>query len=80
MKVLKQKVLYCIITVLSIGNGVIAQNVADSLELPEVIITVKTYDREMRSSAPHHIIDSEQIGQLNALQLSDVVKHLPGRR
>lgn len=78
MKVLKQKVLCCIITVLSIGNGVIAQNVADSLELPEVIITVKTYDREMRSSAPHHIIDSEQIGQLNALQLSDVVKHLPG--
>ena len=59
-------------------NVVVAQTVADSLDLPEVIITVRSSDREITSSVPLYILTGEQIGQLNALQLSDAVKHLPG--
>src|SRR5690554_982137 len=78
MRVFKQKVFLLIFVVLTVGNGVTGQTVADSLELPEVVISERFRDREMRSTAPRHILIDEQIGQLNALQLSDAVKHFPG--
>lgn len=55
-----------------------AQSVSDTIGLPEVVVTGRFSDREIRSTAPRHILTADQIGQLNALQLSDAVKHLPG--
>ncbi|MDD3624096.1 MAG: TonB-dependent receptor, partial [Proteiniphilum sp.] len=55
-----------------------AQSVSDTIGLPEVVITEQLSDREMRATAPRHILTGDEIGQLNALQLSDAVKHLPG--
>ncbi|HCC86573.1 MAG TPA: TonB-dependent receptor [Porphyromonadaceae bacterium] len=55
-----------------------SQSVTDTIGLPEVVVTERFSDREIRSTAPHHILTADQIGQLNALQLSDAVKHLPG--
>lgn len=57
---------------------VAAQSVSDTIGLPEVVVTGRLSDREIRSTAPHHILTADQIGQLNALQLSDAVKYLPG--
>ncbi len=56
----------------------LAQSVSDTIGLPEVVITGQLSDRERRSTAPLHILTDTQIGQLNALQLSDALKHLPG--
>lgn len=55
-----------------------AQSVSDTIGLPEVIVIERFTDRKIQSTAPRNIFTGEQIGQLNALQLSDVVKHLPG--
>ncbi|HPD86427.1 MAG TPA: TonB-dependent receptor plug domain-containing protein, partial [Proteiniphilum sp.] len=56
----------------------IAQTVSDTIGLPEVVVTERFSDREIRATAPRYILTEEQIGQLNALQLSDAVKNLPG--
>ena len=56
-----------------------AQTNLDSLQhLPEVVITEKYTDREIRSSAPMQILSQKSIRNLNALQLSDAVKHFSG--
>ena len=78
MKVLKQKVFLVILAVLSAENGVIAQTVADSLELPEVVIRERYSDREIRSTAPLQILSRKTIRNLHALQLSDAVKYFSG--
>lgn len=56
----------------------LAQTVSDTIGLPEVVVTERFSDREIRATAPRYILTEEQIGQLNALQLSDAVKYLPG--
>lgn len=78
MKFFLQTVLLWLCTTFLVITTVVAQSVSDSIGLPEVIITEQFNDRELRATAPHRILTAEQIGQLNALQLSDVVKHLPG--
>lgn len=59
-------------------SEVAAQSLSDTIGLPEVVITESLSDREMRATAPRHLLTGDEIGQLNALQLSDAVKHLPG--
>ena len=74
MKVLKQKVLYCIITVLSIGNGVIAQNVADSLELPEVVVSAKV----QREIIPAQTLSGNELKGLNSFSVADAIRYFSG--
>lgn len=63
----------------SVAVPLASQTRLDSLQqLPEVVITGQSGDRQLRSTAPHHILDGEQIRRLNSIQLSDAVKHLPG--
>lgn len=58
--------------------GVFAQEVADSLGLPDVVITERYSDREIRSTVPVQILSQDQIPYLHSLQLSDAVKHFSG--
>jgi len=78
MKVLKQTVFLLVFVALTAGNGVIAQTVADSLDLPEVVISERYSDREIRSTAPLQILSRKTIRSLHALQLSDAVKYFSG--
>ncbi len=55
-----------------------AQNVPDSVHLPEVVITERFFDRELRSTAPMQILSDKEIRNLNVLQVSDAVKHFSG--
>lgn len=60
-------------------DSIYAQYKTDSLQhLPEVVITVKTGDKELRSTTPMQILSRKSIQNLNALQLSDALKHLSG--
>lgn len=77
----KLKVCFCfILAVFIIGsNSLYAQYKTDSIQhLPEVLITEKTGDRELRSSTPMQTLTRESLQNLNALQLSDALKHLTG--
>ena len=55
-----------------------AQTVADTLLLPELVITERYSDREIRSTAPMQILSRKTISGLHAMQLSDAVKHFSG--
>ncbi|WP_239060751.1 TonB-dependent siderophore receptor [Bacteroides sp. 519] len=46
--------------------------------IPEVIISNHLQTREVRAAAPTQILTKEQLTGLNALQLSDAVKHFAG--
>ena len=63
-----------------IGSGYVvhAQTVSDSLHLPEIIVTERYSDREIRSTAPTQILSDKEIRNLNALQVSDAVKYFSG--
>ncbi len=74
---IKKIVLFILVSALWYGS-VSAQQIADSLELPEIVIVEKTIDRELRSTAPMQVLTSKTIANLNALQLSDAVKFLSG--
>lgn len=74
---IKKIVLFILVSALWYGS-VSAQQIADSLELPEIVIVEKTLDRELRSTAPMQVLTSKTIANLNALQLSDAVKFLSG--
>lgn len=56
----------------------LAQNVADSLSLPTVVVTADYIDAEIRSTAPLQILMKDKLLKLNALQLSDAVKFFSG--
>ncbi len=61
-------------------NSILAQekSVADSLRLPEVVVTEKITNRNMRSTTPEQYLNDKTIQNLNSLQLSDAVKHFSG--
>lgn len=59
-------------------NKGVPEAVADSLRLPEVVVTERYSDREIRSTAPVQILSRDQLRHLHALQLSDAVKHFSG--
>jgi hypothetical protein len=60
------------------GNQLVAQTIADSLRLPEFVVTERFSDREIRSTAPMQMLTRKTIRSLHALQLSDAVKHFSG--
>ena len=65
--------------IIASSNSLYAQYKTDSIQhLPEVIITEKKGDRELRSSTPMQTLTRESLQNLNALQLSDALKHLTG--
>lgn len=78
MKLFQQKIFLWFCATMFAQTIVVAQSVSDSIGLQEVVITEKYSDREMRATAPHRVLTAEQLRQLNALQISDAVKHLPG--
>lgn len=59
-------------------NKGVPEAVADSLQLPEVVVTERYSNREVRSTAPLQILSGHQLQNLHALQLSDAVKHFSG--
>lgn len=68
-----------VVALCAMTASLLAQNSLDSLHrLPEVVITEKYADREIRSSAPMQILSQKSIRNLNALQLSDAIKHFSG--
>ena len=71
---------YFVLAILIVGcNSIYAQYKTDSLQqLPEVVITEKTANRELRSTTPMQTLTRESLQNLNALQLSDAIKHLSG--
>lgn len=77
MKIFK-KIVFLVFTAAIPAYGIFAQEVADSLRLPDVVITERYSDREIRSSAPAQILSGDQIRYLHTLQLSDAVKHFSG--
>jgi vitamin B12 transporter len=77
MKLLKLTFQFVFTAIVSINN-LFAQNIADSLYLPEIVITEKTADREIRSTTPFQILSNDRLQALNALQLSDAIKHFSG--
>ena len=61
------------------SNSVLAQYKTDSLQqLPEVVIIEKTADKDLRSTTPMQTLSQYSIENLNALQLSDALKHFSG--
>lgn len=73
----KRTFLFFLFLISILGNAA-AQTVADSLDLPEIVVVEKFHDREIRSTAPLQILNNKTIQNLNALQLSDAVKFLSG--
>ncbi len=59
------------------ANGY-SQSVADSLLLPEVIIIEKGNDKEIRSTSPMQVLSRKSIQNIQAINLSDAVKHFSG--
>ncbi len=47
-------------------------------DIPEITVTQKYNASEIRSTSPLQILTSNEIGQLNVLQLSDAIKHFSG--
>ena len=75
------KVVFCLTLVLIIAgqNILYAQFKTDSLQqLQEVIVTEKSIDRKLRSTTPTQSFSKETLQDLNALQLSDALKHMTG--
>lgn len=75
------KIRFCLIlAILIVGHkSLYSQYQTDSLQqLPEVVIIEKNADRELRSTTPMQILSNESLQNLNALQLSDALKHLSG--
>lgn len=77
MKVFK-KIIFFVLAAAMPAYGIFAQEVADSLRLPEVVVTERYSDREIRSSAPVQILSGDRMHYLHSLQLSDAVKHFSG--
>ena len=69
-----------ILAIFTVSNrSLYAQYKTDSIQhLPEIIVTEKTGDKDLRSSTPMQTLTKESLQNLNALQLSDAVKHLSG--
>ncbi len=62
-----------------VNSSLLAQTSLDSLQhLPEVVITERFSDREIRSTTPMQILSEKEIRNLNSLQVSDAVKHFSG--
>ncbi len=64
--------------ILSFATNVFGQTVADSIQLQEIVITTSGFDREIRSTSPMQVMTNKNIQNLQALNVSDAVKHFSG--
>jgi len=81
MNVFKKQRWFIVICVAAITScmRLSAQTGEDTLlHLPEVVITENYRNRAIRSALPTQILTEKTIQNLNALQISDVVKHFSG--
>lgn len=73
-----RKITVFVVVVFTMASSLFSQSL-DSLQyLPEVVITEKYQNSEIRSSSPLQILLQKSIENLNALQVSDAVKHFSG--
>ena len=76
---IENKYLSFILLLIFCGLPLLSQNDSDSVKhLREVVVTQDAKRNQNRSTAPLQIIDNEKLATLNALQLSDAVKHFSG--
>lgn len=54
------------------------QSVSDSIQLQEVVVTSIGFDREIRSTSPMQVMSGKSIQNIQALNVSDAVKHFSG--
>src|SRR5690554_1655 len=77
----KIKLFICLLFTVVVGSSysVLGQYKTDSLQrLPEVVVIEKATDKDMRSTTPKQTLSQSSIENLNALQLSDALKHFSG--
>ncbi len=67
-----------LIIILLFATKGFAQSVADSLVLPEVVITHRGNDREIRSTSPMQVLSNRSLKNIQAINISDAVKHFSG--
>lgn len=79
MYVLKKLAGIIVVVFCTANASLLAQTSLDSLQyLPEVVVTERFSDREIRSTTPMQILSEKEIRNLNSLQVSDAVKHFSG--
>lgn len=62
-----------------IANSLSAQHLTDSLhKLPEVVVTEHASQKHVRSTAPIQQLNATTLTKLNAIHVSDAVKHFSG--
>ena len=65
-------------TLLVCASNVYGQSIADSIQLEELVVTTRGFDREMRSTSPMQVMSGKSIKNIQALNVSDAVKHFSG--
>ncbi len=76
---IENKYLTIVFLLIFCGLPLLSQNERDSVKhLREVVVTQDAKRTQSRSTAPLQIIDNKKLASLNALQLSDAVKHFSG--
>ena len=76
---IENRLLTLFLLLIFFGLPLLSQNDSDSVKhLREVVVTQDAKRTQSRSTAPLQIIDNEKLASLNALQLSDAVKHFSG--
>lgn len=66
------------LTLLVCASNVYGQSIADSIQLEELVVTTRGFDREMRSTSPMQVMSGKSIKNIQALNVSDAVKHFSG--
>ena len=61
-----------------IGSAQHKVDTTRTYDIPEVVVTERYQTRETRASAPLQVLTKDELKSLNALQLSDAVKHFAG--
>lgn len=76
---IENRFLTLFLLLISCGLSLLSQNENDSTRLlREVVVTNDAREYQTRSTAPLQIVDNEKLSTLNALQISDAVKHFSG--
>ena len=73
MKIFKQ-VVYLLITALLPAHVLVAQEVTDSLRLPEIVVTASS----SRETIPSQKLSGEELKSLNSLSVADAIRYFSG--
>lgn len=78
MNLFKLILLFLSVVILQCNILIAQNNIADSLNLPELLVIEKMGGGDMRSTTPTQTLSESTLNSLNSLQLSDAVKHFSG--